>query len=82
VVGWKAVHKHNGELIGNKQDKAGRSRKAKVLDYANDQRRAYAIDEDESSWPVGSVSESSRYDHEGENLASRVGHTGDPIDGD
>jgi hypothetical protein len=45
VLGWKAVHKHNGELIGKKRDKAGRWRKAKVPDYANDQRQAYAIDE-------------------------------------
>ena len=45
VVGWKAVHKHNSELIGKKQDKVGRWRKANVPDYANDQRQAYAIDE-------------------------------------
>src|SRR5690242_21277376 len=45
VLGWKAVHKHNGELIGKKQDKAGRWRKARVPDYANDQHQAYAIDE-------------------------------------
>ena len=45
VLGWKAVRKRNGELIGKKQDKAGRWRKAKVPDYANDQRQAYAIDE-------------------------------------
>ena len=34
VVGWKAVHKHNGGLIGKKQDKAGRWRKANLPDYA------------------------------------------------
>ena len=45
VFSWKNVHKHNGEVIGKKQDKAGRWRKAKVPDYANDQRQAYAIDE-------------------------------------
>ena len=42
VIGWKAVHKYAGELIGKKQDKAAGWRKAKVPDYAND---AYAIDE-------------------------------------
>jgi hypothetical protein len=31
-------HKYNGELIGKKQDKAGRWRRAKVPDYANEQR--------------------------------------------
>ena len=44
VFGWKGVHKCNGELVGKKQDKAGRWRKAKVPDYVNDQRQAYAID--------------------------------------
>ena len=29
VFGWKNVHKHEGELIGKKQDKAGRWRKEK-----------------------------------------------------
>jgi hypothetical protein len=31
IFGWKNVHKHDGELIGKKQDKAGRWRSAKVL---------------------------------------------------
>src|SRR5213593_3278876 len=45
VFGWKNVHKHDGELIGKKQDKLGRWRIAKVPDYANDPVQAYAIDE-------------------------------------
>jgi len=45
VFGWKSVRKQNGELIGKRQDKAGRWRKAKVPDYANDQRHAFGIDE-------------------------------------
>jgi hypothetical protein len=45
VFGWKTVHKDKGELIGKKQDKAGRWRKAKVPDFANDQRQACAIEE-------------------------------------
>jgi len=45
VFGWKNVHKYGGNLIGKKQDKAGRWRKARVPDYANDQHQAYAIDE-------------------------------------
>src|SRR5437879_4745780 len=44
VFGWKNVRKYNGELVGKKQDKAGRWRKARVPDYANDQRQPYAID--------------------------------------
>jgi hypothetical protein len=30
VFGWKNVHKHEGALVGKKQDKAGRWRLAKV----------------------------------------------------
>jgi hypothetical protein len=45
IFGWKNVHKHEGEPTGKKQDKGGHWRKAKVPDYANDQRHAYAIDD-------------------------------------
>jgi hypothetical protein len=45
VFGWKHVHKHDGELIGKKQDKAGRWRSAKVPSYSTDPVHAYAIDE-------------------------------------
>jgi hypothetical protein len=45
VFGWRNVHKHDGELIGKKQDKLGRWRLAKVPDYANDPNEASAIDE-------------------------------------
>jgi hypothetical protein len=34
VFGWKKVHKHEGALVGKKQDKAGRWRLAKVLNYS------------------------------------------------
>ena len=45
IFGWRNVHRHNGELIGKKQDKLGRWRLAKIPDYANDPTQAYAIDE-------------------------------------
>jgi hypothetical protein len=45
VFGWRNVHKHDGELIGKKQDKLGRWRTAKLPDYANDPIQAYAMDE-------------------------------------
>ena len=45
LFGWKSVHKYQGKLIGKKQDKAGHWRKAKVPDYAGDQRLALTIDE-------------------------------------
>lgn len=34
-----------GSVVGKKQDRALRWRKAKVPDYANDQRQAYTIDQ-------------------------------------
>jgi hypothetical protein len=45
IFGWKNVHKHAGELIGKRQDKAGRWRKGKVPAYSTDAGQAYAIDE-------------------------------------
>jgi hypothetical protein len=45
VFGWGNVHKHDGALIGKKQDKAGRWRSAKVPSYSTDPVQAYAIDE-------------------------------------
>jgi len=45
VFGWRNVHKHDGELMGKKQDKLGRWRLAKVPDYAADPTQAHAIDE-------------------------------------
>jgi hypothetical protein len=34
VFGWKNVHKHDGALVGKKQDKAGHWRSAKVPHYS------------------------------------------------
>jgi len=45
VLGWKNVHKHDGALVGKKQDKAGRWRTAKVPSYSTNPVQAYAIDE-------------------------------------
>jgi hypothetical protein len=44
VLGWKNVHKHNGELIGRSRTSSGDGGTAKVPDYANDPAQ-YAIDE-------------------------------------
>jgi hypothetical protein len=43
IFGWRSVHKHNGELIGKKQDKLGRWRSAKVPSYSTDPLHACAI---------------------------------------
>jgi hypothetical protein len=45
VFGWKNVHKHDGALVGKKQDKARHWRTAKVPHYSTDPVNAYAIDE-------------------------------------
>ena len=45
VFGWKNVHKHNGALVGKKQDKAGHWRSAKVPHFSADPLQDYAIDE-------------------------------------
>jgi hypothetical protein len=45
VFSWKNVHKHDGALVGKKQDKAGHWRTAKVPQYSTDPVNAYAIDE-------------------------------------
>ena len=45
VFGWKNVHKHDGVLIGKKQDRAGHWRTAKVPSYSTNPVSAYVIDE-------------------------------------
>jgi hypothetical protein len=45
VFGWKNVHKHEGALVGKKQDKAGRWRLAKVPFYSTNPIHAYSIEE-------------------------------------
>jgi hypothetical protein len=45
VFGWKNVHKHEGALVGKKQDKAGRWRLAKVPYYSTNPVHAYSIED-------------------------------------
>ena len=45
VFGWKNVHKHEGALVGKKQDKAGHWRLAKVPYYSTNPVHAYPIEE-------------------------------------
>jgi hypothetical protein len=45
VFGWQKVHKHQGALVGRKQDKAGRWRRAKVPNYSTNPLHASSIDE-------------------------------------
>jgi hypothetical protein len=44
VFGWKNVHKHEGSLVGKKQDKAGHWRLAKVPQYSTNFLNAYSIE--------------------------------------
>src|SRR5882724_7427047 len=45
VFGWKKVHKHEGTLVGKKQDKAGLWRLAKVPYYSTNPPHAYSIED-------------------------------------
>src|SRR5215470_7795695 len=45
VFGWKNVHKHDGALVGKKQDKAGRWRTAKVPQHSTEPVNAYTMDD-------------------------------------
>ena len=45
VFGWKNVCKHEGSLVGKKQDKAGRWRLAKVPYYSTNPIHVYSIED-------------------------------------
>lgn len=45
VFGWKNVHKHEGALVGKKEDKAGRWRLAKVPYYSTNPVHALSVDD-------------------------------------
>jgi hypothetical protein len=45
VMGWRNVERRDGRYWGRKQDKAGRWRRAAVLNYCEDSSDAYLIDE-------------------------------------
>jgi hypothetical protein len=58
IFGWKNVHKHEGTLVGKKQDRAGRWRLAKVPYYSTNLVHAYSIEgPNETAWAVGSILE-------------------------
>ena len=44
VFGWKNVHKHEGTLVGKKQDKAGRWRRANVPYYSTNPLHSYSVE--------------------------------------
>ncbi len=44
VFGWKNVHKHEGSLVGKKQDKAGHWRQAKVPYYSTNPLHGYSVE--------------------------------------
>jgi hypothetical protein len=54
VFGWKNVHKQDGEIVGKKQDKAGRWRQAKVPGYSTDPVLAYVTEPSTYSYGNGS----------------------------
>ena len=44
VFGWKNVHKHEGALVGKRQDKAGRWRLAKVPNYSTNPLHSNSVE--------------------------------------
>jgi hypothetical protein len=44
VFGWQNVHKHQGALVGKKQDKAGHWRRAKVPNYSTNPLHSYSVE--------------------------------------
>jgi hypothetical protein len=44
VFGWQKVHKHQGALVGKKQDKAGHWRRAKVPNYSTNPLHSYSVE--------------------------------------
>jgi hypothetical protein len=44
VFGWQKVHKHQGALVGKRQDKAGRWRRAKVPNYSTNPLHSYSVE--------------------------------------
>jgi hypothetical protein len=45
VFGWKNVHAHEGTLVGKRQDKAGRWRRAKVPGYSTNPLSTTVLDQ-------------------------------------
>ncbi|HEY3038008.1 MAG TPA: hypothetical protein VGJ66_04680 [Pyrinomonadaceae bacterium] len=70
VFGGKNVDKHDGELIGKKQDKLGRWRKAKVPIYSSDP------DERMSSSGLRAILQETFQGYDREEPSQRVGHVG------
>ena len=44
VFGWQNVHKHEGSIVGRKQDKAGHWRRAKVPNYSTNPLHSYSVE--------------------------------------
>jgi hypothetical protein len=44
VFGWRKVHKHQGSLVGRKQNKAGHWRRAKVPNYSTNPLHSYSVE--------------------------------------
>lgn len=76
VFGWKNVHAHNCELVGEKPDKLGRMRSAKVPDYAGDPTQAHAIHERmKQLGKRGRISQTACTNNENQRPSARLGNT-------
>jgi hypothetical protein len=82
VFGWKNVHKHDGALVGKRQDKAGRWRLAKVPYYSTNpvlcilNRRP-----NEAAWTVGPIPERNLQGYSLQKHSLRLGVTRSTLQG-
>jgi hypothetical protein len=82
VFGWKNVHKHEGTLVGKKQDRAGRWRLAKVPYYSINPVHAYSIeDRMRQLGRFGSIPERPLQDYSHQKYSRRMGRSRSALPG-
>jgi hypothetical protein len=82
VFGWKNVHKHEGTLVGKKQDKAGRWRLAKVPYYSTNPVHAYPIeDRMKQLGRLDRIPEGTCQDYSLQKYPLRLGYSGSTLPG-
>jgi len=80
LFGWKDVHKHEGTLVGKKQDRAGRWRLAKVRYYSTNPVHTYSIERpNETAWAVGSIPERTLQDYSHQKYSVGMGSLGSAL---
>jgi hypothetical protein len=82
VFGWKDVHKHEGTLVGKKQDKAGRWRLAKVPYYSTKPRPCiFDRGSNETPRAIEPIPERTRQDYSLQKYSLGLGFPGSTLPG-